>query len=104
MVTFSYICRIVAVFLLLWCCDNAIGVIELSDTYGSFQSPGYPDPYPDNQNLTWIIRANHGYRVVVYFTVFDLEDSYDEALGGICAYDYVKVWITLAIVSPKQKT
>ena len=66
-------------------------VIELGGNYGLIESPNYPQHYPTNQNLTWHISAPEGYQVVIYFTVFDLEDSYDSDLGGSCIYDYVKV-------------
>ena len=69
----------------------ATTVVELSGDYGTFQSPNYPQPYPPDQDIEWHISAPEGYRVMVYFTWFDLEDSYDEDYGGACAYDYVQV-------------
>ena len=66
-------------------------VIELGGNYGLIESPNYPRHYPTNHNKTWHISAPEGYQVVIYFTVFDLEDSYDLDLGGSCVYDYVKV-------------
>ena len=66
-------------------------LIELSGNYGVIESPGYPKTYPAGQNITWRISAPQGYQVVVYFSVFDLEDSYDQDRGGVCVYDYVQV-------------
>ena len=65
--------------------------IELNEEHGIIKSPGFPAPYVDNQNITWNISAPPGYQIVLHFTTFDLEDSYDEDHGGACAYDYVEV-------------
>ncbi|XP_076806164.1 mannan-binding lectin serine protease 2-like [Clavelina lepadiformis] len=71
-----------------WC----FGVIRLSDEYGQFRSPAsLGETYLDNQDITWEITADPGYQVVVYFSIFDLEDSYDEEMGGSCAYDFLEI-------------
>ena len=65
---------------------------------GVIKSPNFPAPYPDNQDITWNIFAPQGYQVVLFFTTFDLENSYDVDLGGACVYDYVEVRKTLIIL------
>ena len=70
---------------------NASTVIELDEEYGIIESPHYPQTYQDDEDITWHITAPEGYQIVIYFTSFDLEDSYDEELGGSCVYDYVQV-------------
>jgi len=70
---------------------KATSLIELSEPHGTFQSPRFPSPYQNDLDITWEISAPEGYQIVVYFTTFDLEDSYDEDYGGVCAYDYVQV-------------
>jgi len=65
-------------------------VIELNGLYGTIRTDGYPRPYGDDVNKTWRITVREGYRVHLYFTTFDLEDSYEDDIGA-CAYDYVQV-------------
>nr|XP_002128632.1 mannan-binding lectin serine protease 1 [Ciona intestinalis] len=66
-------------------------VIHRNDTHGILESPHFPSPYPDNVDITWVLTAPSGYQMKLYFTHFDLEDSYDTDLGGSCVYDYVKI-------------
>jgi len=63
-------------------------------THGTIKSGGFPTPYGDNIDQTWEIRVREGYRVHIYFTTFDLEDSYEDDIGA-CAYDYVQVRIMI---------
>lgn len=39
----------------------------------SIFSPGYPRSYYDSQSCQWRIIASSGHRILIYFTVFDLE-------------------------------
>ncbi|XP_075412306.1 mannan-binding lectin serine protease 1 isoform X2 [Tenrec ecaudatus] len=59
--------------------------VELNDMFGHLQSPGYPDSYPSDSEVTWNITVPEGFRIKLYFTHFDLESSY------LCEYDHVKV-------------
>ncbi|XP_075695486.1 mannan-binding lectin serine protease 2 isoform X2 [Rhinoderma darwinii] len=59
--------------------------IELTGLFGRITSPGFPQPYTNDQTMTWDIRVPEGHRVKIYFTHFNLELSY------LCEYDYVKL-------------
>ncbi|XP_039174878.1 mannan-binding lectin serine protease 1 isoform X3 [Crotalus tigris] len=59
--------------------------VELNDMFGQITSPGYPDSYPSDSEVTWNISVTEGFRVRLYFMHFDLEASY------LCEYDYLKV-------------
>uniref|UniRef100_A0A8C3YP45 Complement C1s subcomponent n=1 Tax=Catagonus wagneri TaxID=51154 RepID=A0A8C3YP45_9CETA len=60
-------------------------VVELNNMFGQIQSPGYPDSYPSDSEVTWNITVPEGFRIKLYFMHFNLESSY------LCEYDYVKV-------------
>ncbi|XP_013207186.1 mannan-binding lectin serine protease 1 isoform X1 [Microtus ochrogaster] len=59
--------------------------VELNEMFGQIQSPGYPDSYPSDSEVTWNITVPEGFRIKLYFMHFNLESSY------LCEYDYVKV-------------
>ncbi|XP_045395851.1 mannan-binding lectin serine protease 1 isoform X3 [Lemur catta] len=59
--------------------------VELNNMFGQIQSPGYPDSYPSDSEVTWNITVPDGFRIKLYFMHFNLESSY------LCEYDYVKV-------------
>ncbi|XP_060054513.1 mannan-binding lectin serine protease 1 isoform X3 [Erinaceus europaeus] len=59
--------------------------VELNTMFGQIQSPGYPDSYPSDSEVTWNITVPEGFRIKLYFMHFNLESSY------LCEYDYVKV-------------
>ncbi|XP_061269262.1 mannan-binding lectin serine protease 1 isoform X3 [Bos javanicus] len=60
-------------------------IVELNNMFGQIQSPGYPDAYPSDSEVTWNITVPEGFRIKLYFMHFNLESSY------LCEYDYVKV-------------
>ncbi|XP_058043870.1 mannan-binding lectin serine protease 1 isoform X1 [Ahaetulla prasina] len=77
-------------FLLIWgllCAARLFGAdaVELNEMFGQISSPGYPDSYPSDSEVTWNISVTEGFRVSLYFMHFDLEPSY------LCEYDYLKV-------------
>ncbi|KAK6483770.1 mannan-binding lectin serine protease 1-like [Huso huso] len=61
------------------------GAVELTEMYGSIQSPNFPDSYPKNSEVSWNITVPEGFKIKLYFMHFDLEPSY------LCEYDYVKI-------------
>ena len=47
-------------------------------TQRTIPSPGWPDEqYPNKARCLWLLVAEVGYRVVVTFTMMDLEEKYD---------------------------
>lgn len=59
--------------------------IEMTDMYGTIQSPRFPDSYPSDTEVTWNVTVPAAFRIKIYFIHFDLEPSY------LCEYDYVRV-------------
>nr|XP_002129497.1 mannan-binding lectin serine protease 1-like [Ciona intestinalis] len=74
--------------LFLFAVGEARRVVKTGN-FGFLTSTGYPQPYGNNLNDTWTITVNRGYRVVLYFTAFDLEDSF--ANGEVCGLDYLQI-------------
>ncbi|XP_059183305.1 cubilin [Centropristis striata] len=61
--------------------------ITSDDTGGAIASPRYPSPYPNNQNCSWIIRAQEPFNhVTLSFTDFELEMVYSN-----CSHDAVEI-------------
>lgn len=73
-----------------------------------FQSPGFPDEYPDDQICYWHIRVRYGQRIRLQFLEFDVEDdvgcisdyleiydSYDDVLGFAGRYDGSYLYVCL---------
>lgn len=59
--------------------------VDVTGLYGSFASPNFPLPYPDDQRVAWNISVPGGHRIRLYFGHFSLEPS------NRCEYDYVQV-------------
>ncbi|XP_068807609.1 deleted in malignant brain tumors 1 protein isoform X2 [Struthio camelus] len=58
----------------------------LWDSYGSFQSPNYPSPYPNNVQCVWRIQLwQENYRVNLVFLDVELE-------GSSCQFDAIEVY------------
>ncbi|KAK1174071.1 hypothetical protein AOXY_G4351, partial [Acipenser oxyrinchus oxyrinchus] len=58
---------------------------ELTGTYGSINSPGYPGNYPPNRDCYWTISVNPGLLITFSFGTLSLE-HHDN-----CNYDYLEV-------------
>jgi len=61
---------------------------ELSTPFGVLNSQNFPSPYANNLDDVWTVTVPRGYRVVLYFSHFDLEDSFGDKP---CVLDYVEV-------------
>ncbi|XP_026811687.1 uncharacterized protein LOC113552887 isoform X1 [Rhopalosiphum maidis] len=53
--------------------------------FASVSSPGFPQPYPDNQDCTFIVEVPRGYQIEVEFEELMLENE------STCSYDYVEL-------------
>ncbi|PNF23973.1 hypothetical protein B7P43_G09286 [Cryptotermes secundus] len=58
---------------------------NLSSEHGSFASPGYPNSYPMESDCVWYIGTSPGNRVLISFSLFELETS------DFCNEDYVEL-------------
>ncbi|CAM4592007.1 unnamed protein product [Lepidochelys olivacea] len=67
------------------------GVLQYSS--GTFQSPFYPENYPNNADCVWEIEAVSNYRVTLSFRDIVTE-------GGRCQYDYIEIYDGLLHTSP----
>ncbi|CAH1241124.1 MALRD1 [Branchiostoma lanceolatum] len=57
----------------------------LTDRTGTFTSPRYPDPYPQNTDCTWTIKAPDDRRIRLAFDLIDILEDEN------CEIDYVAV-------------
>ncbi|XP_076806561.1 mannan-binding lectin serine protease 2-like [Clavelina lepadiformis] len=88
----SFLIALAIFFLNEFCDVSAQEIINIDgQRHGRFMSGGFPHSYSDNMDITWKITVRENYRVRLYFSTFNLEDSYDEELGGSCVYDYVQI-------------
>jgi len=78
------------VFISLTECNGLVKVIDLrngqSAQSGTIYSPGYPNSYEINKDCKWRILAPFDQKVLIFFTLLDLE--YD----ANCIYDSVKIF------------
>ncbi|XP_067326675.1 cubilin [Anolis sagrei] len=58
---------------------------ELTDSYGSINSPGYPGNYPPNRDCYWVISTNPGLFITFAFGTLSLE-HHDN-----CSHDYLEI-------------
>ncbi|XP_078689831.1 membrane frizzled-related protein-like [Branchiostoma floridae x Branchiostoma belcheri] len=63
--------------------------VKLQAGSGVFNSPGFPDNYPNNTHIRWNIEATFGNCVRLTFDQFDLEKS---EINPTCIWDYVAVY------------
>lgn len=64
---------------------------ELTGTYGSISSPGYPGNYPVNRNCIWTISTDPGLLITFAFGTLSLEHHEN------CSYDYLEVRFNCAL-------
>uniref|UniRef100_A0A8D0GFF0 Cubilin n=1 Tax=Sphenodon punctatus TaxID=8508 RepID=A0A8D0GFF0_SPHPU len=68
---------------------------ELTGTYGSINSPGYPGNYPPNRDCYWIISTNPGLLITFAFGTLSLEhhdncnNDYLEIRDGLLSQDSI---------------
>lgn len=58
---------------------------DLSGPAGSFNSPGYPNKYPENRECVWYIQTSPGSSITITIHEFDIEYHPD------CNYDMLEV-------------
>ncbi|NXD11879.1 CUBN protein, partial [Nothocercus nigrocapillus] len=58
---------------------------ELTGTYGSISSPGYPGNYPNNRDCFWTISTSPGLLITFAFGTLRLEHHEN------CSYDYLEI-------------
>ncbi|XP_025416102.1 uncharacterized protein LOC112687566 isoform X2 [Sipha flava] len=64
---------------------NVTVKLTIEMRFASVSSPGFPQPYPDNQDCTYSIEAPRGYQIEVEFEELMLENE------STCSYDYVEL-------------
>uniref|UniRef100_A0A8C4TGW5 CUB domain-containing protein n=1 Tax=Erpetoichthys calabaricus TaxID=27687 RepID=A0A8C4TGW5_ERPCA len=58
---------------------------ELTATYGSINSPGYPGNYPPNRDCYWTVSVSPGLLITFAFGTLSLEHHAN------CSFDYLEV-------------
>ncbi|XP_063159632.1 cubilin [Candoia aspera] len=70
-----------------WFTEACGSVLEADSVGAAISSPLYPAVYPNNQNCSWIIRAQEPFNhVTLSFTDFEIEDNMYN-----CSTDYVEI-------------
>ncbi|XP_073528853.1 adhesion G-protein coupled receptor G6 isoform X7 [Phyllobates terribilis] len=59
--------------------------LELTAPSGSFNSPCYPEMYPNSQDCRWVIRAPIGFIIHITFVDFEVEEAQN------CMYDSLSI-------------
>lgn len=57
-----------------------------------FQTPGFPNNYPNNLECTFIIFAPKMAEIVLDFQSFDMESDPSAPTGALCRFDYLEIW------------
>ncbi|CAH1775425.1 unnamed protein product [Owenia fusiformis] len=58
---------------------------DLTSEHGAFNSPGFPNNYPNSVECIWTMTASAGNRIQLVFSFFDLQNDV------YCNFDYVEV-------------
>ncbi|XP_076146859.1 cubilin [Alosa pseudoharengus] len=58
---------------------------ELTETYGSINSPGYPGNYPPNRDCYWTVNVNPGLLITFAFGTLSIEQHPD------CNFDFLEI-------------
>jgi len=64
--------------------------LTYTTAFGVIRTPDFPHSYPDNMEHTYTIKVTRGYKVVLYFSAFDIEESYGD--GAPCVTDFLEVY------------
>ncbi|XP_029134023.2 cubilin [Labrus bergylta] len=80
-------------FQMMWSQNGCGG--ELSGPSGSFNSPGYPNRYPENRECIWYITASYGSSLTITIHEFDVEFHQD------CSYDVLEVFGGPDLLAPR---
>ncbi|XP_068160694.1 cubilin [Antennarius striatus] len=80
-------------FQMMWSQNGCGG--ELSGPSGSFNSPDYPDRYPENRECIWYITTAAGSSITLTIHEFDVEFHQD------CSYDVLEVYGGPDLTSPQ---
>ncbi|XP_037612385.1 cubilin [Sebastes umbrosus] len=80
-------------FQMMWYQNGCGG--ELSGSSGSFNSPGYPNRYPENRECIWYITTSAGSSITLTIQEFDVEFHPD------CSYDVLEVYGGPDLLAPQ---
>ncbi|XP_068604308.1 cubilin [Brachionichthys hirsutus] len=80
-------------FQMMWYQNGCGG--ELSGPSGSFNSPDYPDRYPENRECMWYITTSAGSSITLTIHEFDVEFHQD------CNYDVLEVYGGPDLTAPR---
>ncbi|XP_048019330.1 neuropilin 1b [Megalobrama amblycephala] len=73
---------------------------NFTEPHGVFQTPGFPDNYPNNLECTFIIFAPKMAEIVLDFQSFDMESDPSAPTGALCRFDYLEIWDGYPTVGP----